>query len=353
MLSDFANLTIDKIIIHEIFARTIDREVVEPTYGSDLSELGHGGRKALTERIVNALGADSHSMELNIENDEGDSVLQHCGRILADEKQFIDCSKSIALRLAKAQVSRRIPGGVVVIFQGTTGKTSQNYVGIIKAEIHSGFAKTTRKHMLSIEFINSLLLTPQQKLYKIGLFVEQSVTQSAERSPAEFRAFVFDHNMTNTETKQAALYFYDTFLGCSLSPTHKKLTRDFYDLTKEFINKLDVDDERRMDLGDSLYSYLKVSQSSVISIRDYSNEYLPKKLHDSYAKHMVDNGYPLRAVHKNLAYIERRLRRRKITFTSKVRIYMPSEDSSNLFKVIGHKEGRTIASIQGQIEKDE
>jgi len=350
----FANLTIDRIILHEIYKRGPNRELQPPKYSQGLTILDQPGLATLQSRIVAALGSGSHSIEMSIERDGEDSVFQKAAKcIRCEEAGFIAHSQILAGELAQRQTSRRLPGGIVVVFNGTIGTDPKRTIGIMKAEIHEGFNTERDEGRVSMKFLSDLLLTPYQKMYKIGIFVEQEVVEDEDalRSPHEFKALVYDHNMNKAETQQAAMYFYDSYLGCSISPTAKKLTRDFYEHTRGFIQTLDKTDEEKKDLNFCLYTYLKMSQAPTISAEDFAMEYLgTPEVKDSYSRHMRGKGFPETAIVKDITYIKNKLKMRGLTFSSKIKILGPSEGFNDMVVIEGVVDGRTIVSIQGQVE---
>jgi nucleoid associated protein NdpA len=351
-----ANLQIKKIIAHQIFKRNEERAVVSPQYSSDFTELNPAGITTLQERVTEALGNDSYCIEMTIARDGAGSTYDLCNQMIDadDDETFKKASKELATNLANAQSTRRIPGGILVIFSGTVGPDDFEYIGIIKAELHEGFGLHEVEQKLSIEFIAKLLLTPQQKLYKIAMLVLKGTRLSAQtRTPADYDVFVYDHNMTRSETRQAALYFYDHFLGCAFSPSAKKLTSDFYTYTKEFINSLNYNNEDKVDLNTSLYTYLKVAQSNVVDASEYANEYFPVDIRDNYLSHLKSNNFPLNAVTKDITYLKYKLQRRNLKFSSDVKINAPAEGFSDLVKIQSTDDNRTNVLIKGTLERED
>lgn len=351
MSFQFANLSIEKLIIHQIFQRDENREIIEPKYNTELTTLDTTGLDELQDRIIKALGNDSHSIEMEVSNFGEGSTFQTVAKLInCDDENYIVSTKKLALKLAQSQTTRRIPGGVVVIFKGKIGDSLNNYVGIIKAEKHGGFTLTETDMRLILEYLSNLLLTPQQKLYKVAMFIELDRPETQRnRRPDEFKVYVFDHNMNKSETKEAALYFYETFLGCSISPTNKKLTRDFYMNTREFIDNLEIDDEEKIDLNYALYTYLKVSQNNTIQISEFADQFFEGDHRDNYINYMETKGFPSIAISKDMSYIKNKLRRRKIKFTTDVTISAPSEKFKDLVKILDCEDSKTVVQIEGRV----
>lgn len=346
---NFSNLQIDRIVIHEIFERDSDRNIQTPRYGNELSVLDDKGIEAFEGRIINAIGSESNSMEMDIVSYGKGSCISIVNELInLNDNEFIEVSKGIADKLAEAQISKRIPGGVVVIAQGTVGEEiDKNCVVIIKAEIHNGFTRTNNV----LAYLSDLLLTPQQKLYKIAAFLENNT--DTDNLMEKFELCVYDHNMKKSETKDAAAYFYSTFLGSTFKKNSKIMTRDFYEKTKEVINELDITDEEKIDLNMGLYTYVKSGVNSTLSIGEFSNQYLREDLRDYYQNRMKEKEVSSTAISKDLAYLNNRLKQRKIKFTSEVSITGPSDKFNDSVNVLECADNRTIIEIIGKIKEQQ
>lgn len=354
-MSYFANLRIQKIVIHEIFKRNEDGEIQQPKYNEQLTTLDRIGLQTLQNRIVNALGDSSHSIEMDVTDTSLASTFQLGASLLnSQDAEYIEFSKQITYKLAEKQTTRSIPGGIIIIFSGVTGLNNYPFWGIIKAEIQEGFIKETSSDTLLLKYITDLLLTPQQRLYKLGMFMEIGQTETAlnERLDSDFKIYVYDHNMTRNETQHAAYYFYRDFLGCNYSPTDKKLTSDFYTETKNFIKIADIDDDEKNELSTALFTYMKVSQEQVIHVESFADEFLPtEEIKQGYIDYMESKSFPTHAIGKDLTFIKNKLRQRKVTFSNNVKIIAPADDFSNLLTIQPDRENdQTIVIIKGHIE---
>jgi hypothetical protein len=356
MAIQLVNLRINRVIAHQIFERSVSDDVKEPKCSTQCTRLPPGGINALQTRIIEAVGNDSHSIQMYISQNGVGSVYDYCNRLLgSDDSSFIAISQELAKKLAYSQTSRNIPGGILVVFDGLLGDNNTRIIGLIKAEIQEGFGIESRTNTLLLNYIAELLLTPSQKFYKIGLFVETEKPASEElRVPECYEIIVYDHNLiTKQEAAQAAKYFYESFLGCTFSPSAKKLTKDFYYHTREYIEKLPIEKEDKLDLHDSLYSYLKVSQSNVVEVSNFAREYLTPEFRDGYRAYMIDNKVPENAITKDIEYIKNKLKQRHVHFTSQVTITGPSEKFSDLVDFRGTENDRTMVAIKGKIERTE
>jgi nucleoid-associated protein YejK len=336
------NLRIDRIIIHEIFKRTVSDVPSTPSYGTDLLSMSSIAKTALQQRLIEALGNNSHSIEMDIVDKSTNSIPTYLKTICTEnDDAFIEKSRYIADKLSEAQVSMQYPGGIVVIIFGTVGTKNTLFSAIIKAEVHSGFHKMNVKDTISAEYLSDLFLTPQQKLYKIGFFL------LAEK---ETKVIIYDHNMTRSETKQAAKYFYDSFLGCKIADSSKAITQNFFLLTREFVNELDIDIEKKMDYQDNLYSYLKNGNTSTISISDFSEKHLDIDHRDLYNEYMVSSAFPTTAIVKELDLIKNKLKRRRLNFSTGVIIQRSSGNLKDVMSIVKTDSESTTVKISGKLK---
>lgn len=351
---EFTNLKIKRVIIHKIFKRNLDKELVPPIYSNSLSILDIDGIEVLKERVINAIGNKSNSLEMEIVNILEGSCVKYVDELIEDnENIFIENSKKIAYKLAQSQLTRKIPGGVVLIFEGTIGLENRPVCGIIKADLHSGFTTSKESEESEVlKYLSDLLLTPEQKLYKIAVFIEKMPNET--NLVDKYMVFVYDHNMKKSETKDAATYFYNLFLGCDFKQNSKLLTQHFYEGTKEFINLLEIQDEDKVDLNLQLYSYVKSNINATLSVCDFSENSLKKEMRDSYSTFMVNKNIPMTSIQKDNQYIESRLRQRKIKFSNQISIIGPSDKFNELFKIIPTDDTEvTRIDIKGKIKEQQ
>jgi hypothetical protein len=295
----FENLSVGRIIIHEVFARGADKTLVQPIYGTQLLVLPQDAKDALQARITNALGQSSHGVEMAIRETGVESTWQKAKEIIesqGNDPQFVSLSQSIASKLAVAQTNRTIPGGIVVVIEGTCGNPTRSFMCVIKAEPHGGFTKRQASGHLTLEYIKELILTPQAKLYKIGAFLRQDPAAVTAQEPANgWQAFLFDDLISRGNKLSAAQYFYESFLGLAFPSNSAFQTKQFHALTKDFIRNANVDSENKIDLLNALTTYLKTDQVATIQVDVFSQSYLgDAQLQDAYTTYMQQKTSPLR-----------------------------------------------------------
>jgi hypothetical protein len=334
----FENLAIDRIIIHEIFRRNVDRTMVDPVYGNGLIHLDVEAKDALQQRITEALGSSSHGVEMSIHDASAQSVWASAKSVVdapGDNDQFIMLSQAVTAKLAASQTSKGVPGGIVVLIDGTAGHPARPFVCIIKAEPHAGFIKRQDNGQLLLEYLKELILTPEAKLYKIGAFVRSDPAQSTAQQPtAGWRAFLFDDLITKGNRLGAAHYFYSTFLGLVFPSNSAFQTKEFHTLTKDFIRSAEIDEEHRSDLLNALTAYLKADQIATIQVGVFSETYLgTPELKDAYTHYMEQKNFPVQAIHKDLSEVASALKKRKISFGHNISLTAPPEEFEGLVRI--------------------
>jgi hypothetical protein len=70
----FENLVVEKVVLHEVFKRRHDGALVAPRYARQLVALPPDAMASFTERVIDAVGDASQSMELEIAEHGPDSA---------------------------------------------------------------------------------------------------------------------------------------------------------------------------------------------------------------------------------------------------------------------------------------
>lgn len=342
-----ANLQIEKIIIHQVFAKDSDGKSPSPLQSHELINFDPLALEAFKSRVREALGSDSKAVQMEIIA-SGASELPTLVDTMIDQdtKTFIVSSFDIALKLAKAQFSKGIPGGIVVVFTGTQGVPAKRFLGIIKADVYSAYEKIVNKKtgQISLNFVKEVLLTPATKLYKTaGFFENISYNPKKYTLSDRWKVMVSDHQISNSEINAAARYFYRDFLGCGYLKSSARTTKLFFDETKNFISDLEIPSDEKVELMSALTVYLKVQTSATVSTDDFSKTYFyDPKVQDEYGEYMAEKGVPVIAFTKDIKHIEKELKTRRIKFGASVSIRASAEALKELVE---------ITSITG--EKDE
>ena len=338
----FQNLRIRRLIVHEVGQRQDSNVPGDVAFGSGLLKLKPDARDTLVKRMVDALGSKSYCVEMEISDRSRSSLCGIAKRLLTSkDAAFRTASRRLPEKLSQAQVSRHIPGGIVVVMDGQTGNPQVEFCAIIKAEVHAGFHKRSQKNQVSAEYLADLFLTPQQKLYKIGIFL---------RSGNDFKVYVYDHNMTRAETGQAAKYFYETFLGCRIADSSSAQTQSFFLYAREFFNDIDADVSQKMNYQDAMYTYLRNENNSLISVGEFASGYLLPEHQDRFVAHMRNSGFPEISIVKDISLIQNKLKRRIMRFSTGVSLIRRNGLLNEVVRVTESNDNQTTVVITGRLE---
>lgn len=339
------NLKVDRIIIHQVFQRAPDGQKIAPLQGQDFTDFDDKAMSAFRTRVSEALGDGSRAVQMKIADQDAHKLPRIIDHIISqDNPTFAVSSFDIAKLLTEAQHSRGIPGGIVVVFSGTQGPKNNDFVGIMKAEIYTGYQKEKDDlGKISLKFIEELLLTPSSRLYKTaGFFKRVDCEEDSEDLNEKWAVMVSDSQINKADGKAAARYFYADFLGCDYPETSARTTRKFYDATSKFISEMKASASEKADLFNALTTYLKVDTSSTVSPSDFAESYFKDvDTQDAFTNFLKNEGLPDTAFTKDLEHIQSKLKYHKIEFRSTVKILGPSDAFKDLV---------TIETIEGDLD---
>lgn len=349
----FENLSIERVILHHVFAPTADKQLVDPDVSQELIKLNQKALGTLQRRMLESLAHSSHGVEMSIERSDNGSFFQRAAGLMhSNEATFVKDSEDLAHSLNRAQLNSRAPEGMLVVLSGRVGLGELPFLAVIKAEPQDGFLGKKHKHYVGMEYVANVLLTKAQRFYKIGLIVQKRSEPPVEGlyDPSNFRSFLFDQNMTATETRPAAVYFYSGFLGMSIEQSAKKQTQNFYDYTRKYIDTADLDQQVKGELHEALRSELR-SEEATISAPEFAKKHFPQAQRAKYLEYMTGKGFPDHGISKDLDYIRARLRRkRKFSFNNGVVVLSPPEQAKDYLEIEPPKDGTTVVRIKGELE---
>lgn len=348
------NLTVHRICLHEIHRRADAGTVVPPSVGTELLDLRDAALEAFRSRVIAAFKSNSQCMEMTIRTHGAGSVLANGVDLLQTSNvDFISVSARFAHSLAEAQTSRQMPGGLVVIFDGTVGNPATPFFGVMKAELHEGFIKT---ETLQARFVSDLFLSPKTKLYKIGLFVSDG-SDPRPVLPDGWSATVYDSAMTASQRDNAATYFYSAFLGLDIPENAAQQVRQFFETTKSFIRTSKLREEEKVDLYNGLYSYLKLDRGNTIQTSRFAETFMNDEVSEAYLAHMRRERFPTGAIAKDLTEVGGSLRLRKFKFARSITLSGPPDAVRDLVAVetTDGEDGATWTriTIKGRLEGQE
>jgi hypothetical protein len=347
------NVTIGRVCLHEVHRRPEEGPQLAPTYGAGLLSLGSEAMAAFRSRVVAAFKSTAQCMDMAIREHGPGSVLANGAQLVVlRDTEFVDHSRLFANSLASAQNSRQIPGGLMVVFDGTLGHPATPFFGLMKAELHEGFLKTTD---LQAQFVSDLFLSPKTKLYKIGIFISNGINPRPDL-PDGWRATVYDSAMTASQRDAAATYFYSNFLGLNVPQNAAQQVKKFFEETKAFIKATNLPEDEKIDLYNGLYSYLKLDRANTIQTSRFAQTYMNDDLADDYLEHMRRHRFPTAAISKDISELAGVLRWRKFKFPRAITLTGPPDAIRDLVDVSTiDRDGATWTqiTIRAQIQSQE
>lgn len=320
-------LNIKRIIVHEVSGHVSHQEKAAAIRGNGLEILDDEAKKEVEGRIIQVLGRQSQSIEVAVEADGDSSTFQICAQLLdKNDADFIASSYALAEKLALAQATKTVPGGLVVVFDGEVGQPAQRFVAVLKAEKQGGFVRRDGVAGKSLQFLREIFLTENAKLYKIGLLREkETAADGGFRDTVHFSVMVYDHLITRGNQEQAAQYFYKAFMECGFLPSSKHQTRKFFLETQAFINKAELSQDQKLDIGQALHVYVNVSNETTIDPVQFSADFMPDGVRDEYMRHIAGAGLPAHAITKDVSALQNELKRRVVIWEDKIRLTAPAD----------------------------
>ncbi|WP_333606213.1 nucleoid-associated protein [Novosphingobium sp.] len=348
------NVTIGRVCLHEVHRRPEEGPQLVPTFGTGLLELDQEAESAFRSRVIAAFKSTAQCMEVDIrEFGLGSALVTGVELIKLRDTQFVNHSRLFAEALATAQISRQIPGGLMVVFDGTLGNPATPFFGLMKAELHEGFIKTAN---LQARFVNDLFLSPKTKLYKIGIFISDGVDPRPDL-PEGWRAVVYDSAMSAAHRDAAATYFYSNFLGLNIPENAARQVKKFFEETKAFIKAQDIPEKDKVDLYNGLYAYLKLDRGNTIQTSRFAKTYMGDDLGDDYIAHMKKRKFPAGAIAKDISELAGVLRWRKFKFPRAITLSGPPDAIRDLVAVdsVNGDDGQswTRITIRAQLQSQE
>lgn len=325
---NFVQLNIDKIAIHQIFPRGEDSKEVLPGKGTELIKFDDEALSDFKQRIFNSLGHDSSAVEMVITDDNNGSTPFYINKLHScDDKEFISNSYEIAKNLSKAQTRRGISGGIIVVFSATYQYNKLPLVGIIKADLYSGYEKKLDRDtgIISLKHVKELLLTPSTRLYKSAGFFKRDGVKNDSSLGEKWIVHISDYQIDKSDGKAAAQYFYQTFLGCDYPLSSARTTKAYFELACDFINNMNISEEERTNLHNVLYAELKSGKSQKVDPMAFAGAYMSTDDIDNFRNYLDDSNFQVSPFIKDIEYITSKLKNRRVKFSKNIRISAPSE----------------------------
>jgi hypothetical protein len=351
---DLSEFSIKRLILHEVFGSDQIAGRKTPLKGQGLEQLPDNERIAIEKNLIKVMGRKTKSVALEIDKDGEESTFQLCAKLLdTEDEKFVATSYELALSLDKAQHSTNAPGGFVVVFDGITGAKGKRFIGVLKAEKSEGFNRDSKAEGIKIHYLHELFLTDDKKLFKIGLFQENTEAEDDEglRNSEDFLIQVFDHKFTPSKPESAAKYFHQSFLGCKIPKSNRTETKKFYNESIKWAQSADLTTDEAVNFLTGLDSYLK-SNEEVITVAELAERHLPERAASSLENYMGGK-VPSSGIVKDTEFLKSQLKENHFDFGHSIRLWAPSQAFDNRTIVIEQSEDDpeiTIIRVKGVVK---
>jgi len=350
---NLSNITVNRIVTHEV-VRAATIEDYPPSYSSKLMNIDERAKGLLAKRMTAAIGSGSHCVPVTVDDSTVGSPFDFSTRLLrCDDINFVNHSRHLAEMLSAAQLAGSIKAGTAIFVEGTCvlDDFQKHYIAIIKADSDQGLDKSKDGDIISLHYLSEIILGESQRLIKIAiLFENRQPTNNAlpVRDSDDFTINVFDHMLQNGGDRPASLYFYKTFLRCSLADDSPRKTKHFFETAISFINNLKLPSTDKADLRVDLISYMRGNRST-IEPRTFAIEVLPEPVQDCFVRNCRDVGI-IDAIAKDNSLLKGKLKKHTVKFSSNVTIVAPSEIFKHCVHITGSTDGWTNIQIMGDVE---
>ena len=327
---NFNNVEIVRAIMHQVSAKVADHPATV-TPSNRLLLLDDDSKKIIKDRMKDAFGRQSKSFELEIENDGTNScfaVVKSLRQTCEDDESFIALSVNIAQALADSQRQSRIPGGfLLVVHCQYEGKP---LFVLIKAEPHEALGVSE----MNVQSIKNIILSPEQKLYKAVYFEQRrEAALDEELGKEDYRVVLFDSNVNASNS--IAQYFYQDFLGLTISSNSKLQTALFYQKMNEKI-WTELSGMSAVNASDALRVVILNNDNVTINPHDVINSVIPQEKRDVFLDKIIDE-FP-QSFSRDTSLIDVRLEKKTITLSENVRIVAPSQFFADNVVVVEEEE---------------
>ena len=348
----FANMKVLKVIAHQVYARDYANNAKQPFYSSKCIPRNTAFGEKLKAKIIKSLGRESHSIQMEIKDDGEESIYKYITEYWCsteDDAAFINLSHKVADSLVIAQKSRKYPDCLVICIAGVV-QNDKEFFCIVKAESQDGFSLNRDAETINLNYLDNLVMTKNEKFQKIGMFIKK-IDGNKDLTANLVDSYIFDSNTNESASKSKATYFYSDFLGLDFRNDSDRLTLNFFEKTKEFINSNEhIQDIDKIYLFTQLVTYIKSEDCPMINAADFSKNIVNSSIRDEYITFLTENEVPVNNILKDTSMIGKPLKYRKLHFENNVQLQIPTDSFSDVVNISkDDASGETIITIKGMM----
>ncbi|TGE03330.1 nucleoid-associated protein [Hymenobacter fodinae] len=325
---NFQALTIRRMASHSILEKQPTAQTSIADVTDELLDFTYDLQQLILSRLQAALGRKGKGFYLEIADSAPSSFFGQCVDLeKVNDPTFLKRSQNIAHLLAGSQNRSNIKAGDLYVIEAVDSSYQNSPVYIvIKAEPHEG----VRRNKKSLEHLKDIVLSPSQKLYKVGVLYKDE-NEGKTYPNDSFSAYLFDEQF-GSGSQTLSSYFYKEFLRFDYTNNGPIQTKIFYDKTRDFIDKNIKDEDKREELGEALRVLLKTDNAQYIRPKEFAQHYLETDEQQALFNATVSRDFPP-MVEKNSQLVDFSLKTRKIRFGD-AQVSAPDSNFNNHIQVI-------------------
>lgn len=339
---DISLLKIESVIVHDVPKHT--KADTSPTvdYSEKQSQLKGELKIFFKDKITEAL-AGTKSFRVCFDDGTTSPIPSTLNNMITTSNGiFVDSSQKIAKHLYDIQTGQN-PSGIVVIMECLVNR--KNAIAIMKLERDEGarLKKNTAEHTIDIEGVRDLMLTKRTKVYKVGLLFNR------DDFSADFDGYVNDSQASSYGRINVARFFLGEFLGCIMYGDTRILTQQFFDVSVDFITKVE-DPIKKAKYFNDLISYINKNTQDV-NPREFAIDYLELDDRQVYEEHLKTNDVPIQRIQKNTELIKNKIKKMVMDFDNGISITSIGGEIKDKVKLSKADEGKIKAEFTAKLKR--
>ncbi len=320
MDTDIRALQVTRAIVHDVPSRIGQGYTSGVTYSEVESQLDRQSKNYFRERTIGSLQSAGFDVRFATEASSPVPNLLSEYLIGRDIDDFVEMSKQIAVHLYNSQTGVNSPGLLCLLeirigeIKGIT-ILKLNREGAVRIEPTEWNGSPT----YNLHVIRDLILSERSKVFKAGLFLPVLLSEDL----IEIRGRVSDNQRGYAPAVQVADFFLKRFLGCELLKSAQSITKQFFDVTEEWIAQI-PDPVLKAQYETALLAELN-NERGIVNPFDFADTNLHLDDRRAYKDWLSEREIDFRPFEKDTQLIKNRLRRISVDFESGIGVFVPTE----------------------------
>lgn len=340
---DFGLLHFNNIIVHDIPKHKKDDGSNDPIYSESETTINKELKSFFKNKINNALRSDKTLRICFDANTTSPMPYLISETIKSSITQFVDVSKEMGKHLYDSQDGKN-PAGILLIMHGHVNMN--RCCVVMKLERDSGAQLKINESTKSIDIqqVTDLMLTEKSRVFKVGVFFDREIIN------VDFDGLLIDFQNNMKSKSKVKSQFMENYLGCFPYDDPRISTKNFYELTREFIYLLPDKLFQAKYLQD-LNSYVQKNDTH-LNPREFADDYLSTaKERDEYKNYLTKNSFAFQSFPKDNKLISTKIKKFTVEFTNGISIIGDKGTFGEKVSLTESKNGEHVATITSRIKK--